>query len=122
MDVAPSLFYLLGHRPIVNDELFGRPLFTATKQEHDSYLRDAYLLVSSYGAVYATLRDRGQSLFIVDAVAYKNYFYDLSRDPRTMHNRLTREVIAENEAFIRHSVDALNKYYKLPHDEFVAKQ
>jgi len=56
-------------------------LFTETKQEHDAYLRDSYLLVSSYGAVYATLRDRGQSLFIVDAVAYKNYFYDLSGDP-----------------------------------------
>ncbi|MCU1286299.1 MAG: hypothetical protein JWO13_2649 [Acidobacteriales bacterium] len=120
MDVTPSLYYLLGHKPIANDELFGRPLFTETKQEHDSYLRDSYLLVSSYGAVYATLRDHGQSLFIVDAVAYKNYFYDLSRDPRTMHSRLTREVLADNEAFIRHSINAINKFYNVRSSEPVA--
>ncbi len=27
-DITPSLYYLLGHLPILNNELLGRPLFT----------------------------------------------------------------------------------------------
>ncbi len=30
VDMTPTLYYLLGHSPVVNDPLFGRPLFTRT--------------------------------------------------------------------------------------------
>jgi len=33
IDITPSLYYLLGHRPIRPDPLYGRPLFTETKKE-----------------------------------------------------------------------------------------
>jgi arylsulfatase A-like enzyme len=111
MDVTESLFYLLGHRPIRDDEILGRPLFTETKAEHDAYVRDAYLLVSSYGPVYARLSDRGRSLFIVDAAAHQNYLYDLAADPAGIHNRLTARDFPENERFIRQHVEGIARFF-----------
>jgi len=38
-DITPTLYYLLGHRPIVQNALYGRPLFAETRQELDRYPR-----------------------------------------------------------------------------------
>jgi arylsulfatase A-like enzyme len=111
MDVTPSLYYLLGHRPIRNDDVLGRPLFTETKQEHDQYLRDSYLLASSYGPVYARLSNHGESLFIVDAALHKNYLFYLASDPGGSHNRVTAKLLEDNEKFIRREVDAISHFY-----------
>ncbi len=83
-DLTPSFYYLLGHRPIIRHEAFGRPLFTLTVEEQTAYLQRDYLVASSYGAVYGILRDNGSSLYIADAVNYVDYLYDLrsgSRQP-----------------------------------------
>jgi hypothetical protein len=110
-DITPSLYYLLGHRPILNNELFGRPLFTQTLSEQTAYLRSRYLLVSSYAPVYAMLGGEGQSLFIVDAVNSRNYYYDLIKDPEGLHNRVTIPLRNENEAFLRHQLALLDTLY-----------
>ena len=34
-DIAPTLYYLLGHRPVRKNPLYGRPLLADTKQELD---------------------------------------------------------------------------------------
>jgi membrane-anchored protein YejM (alkaline phosphatase superfamily) len=111
LDITPSLYYLLGHRPTTNRELFGRPLFTAALQEQAPYHRDLYLLASSYAPVYGLLDANGQSLFIVDAVNQKNYFYDLSTDPEGVHNRVTPRVRDENEAWIREQLGMIDRLY-----------
>ncbi len=110
-DITPSLYYLLGYRPLRNDERFGRPLFTHTMEEQSAYLRDQYLIVSSYAPVYAILGGRGQSLFIVDAVNSKNYYYDLSADPRGAINHVTVQIRNENEALIRRDVGLIDELY-----------
>jgi arylsulfatase A-like enzyme len=120
MDVTPSLYYLLGHHPIRNDEMLGRPLFTGTKEEHDQYIRNAYLLVSSYGPVYARLADNGGSLFIVDAALHKNYLYNLAEDPAGTHNVVSVKNLAENERFIRDHVTSIGKFYKFQQGEVLA--
>jgi hypothetical protein len=74
-DITPSLYYLLGQHPIEHNALFGRPLFTASGDEARSYARDSYLIASSYGPVYGLLQDQGQSLYVIDGVAYKDYAY-----------------------------------------------
>ncbi len=109
-DVTPSLYYLLGHRPIVHNPVLGRPLFTATRTELESYLQPDYLLVSSYSPVYAILSDRGRSLFIVDARG-ANYFYDLVQDPQALHNQVTETVRERNEALIRKHVEEIDRFY-----------
>lgn len=110
-DITPTLYYLLGHRPVVNQELFGRPLFTQSLQEQSPYLRPYYLLVCSYAPVYAILGGKAQSLFIVDAVNSKNYYYDLTEDPTGAHNRLTMQLRDENEGLIRQQLGLLDKLY-----------
>ena len=111
IDITPSLYYLLGHRPIVNDELFGRPIFTVSQQEQLAYQRSSYLLVSSYAPVYAILGHNGQSLFIVDAVNRKNYFYDLAQDPLGTRNHVTVPLCNENDALIRREVLHIDDFY-----------
>ncbi|MCU1285719.1 MAG: hypothetical protein JWO13_2069 [Acidobacteriales bacterium] len=120
MDITPSLYYLLGHRPLRNDEVLGRPLFTDSKSEHDQYLRDSYLLVSSYGPVYSRLTRNGDSLFIVDAAAHKNYLFDLADDPLGTHNLVTSTVLSENEQFIRREVTSINRFFNFQQTQVVA--
>ena len=110
-DITPTLFYLLGHRPIVNNELFGRPLFTQTAQEASAYIRSHYLIVCSYAPVYAILGGQAQSLFIVDAVHSTNYYYDLIDDPLGTRSHLSKPVLKENEALIRHDVGLIDDFY-----------
>jgi len=110
-DITPSLYYLLGHRPIINNELFGRPLFTQTRAEQTKYVRHYYLLVSSYAPVYAILGGDGKSLFIADAVNGKQYFYDLADDPLGSRNHATAHAAKENEPLIRHQIELIDSFY-----------
>jgi len=110
-DITPSLYYLLGHRPILNNELFGRPLFTETQEEQSQYLRSTYLLVSSYAPVYAVLGKNGKSLFIADAVNRRNYFYDLVQDPLGTRNHVTIPICNRNDALIRREVTRIDDFY-----------
>jgi Sulfatase len=110
-DITPTLYYLLGHRPILNNELLGRPLLTQTWQEQTEYTRPYYLLVSSYGPVYAILGNSGKSLFIVDAVDGRNYFYDLAEDPLGSRNHVTARVVGENAPLIRRELESIDGFY-----------
>jgi len=110
-DIAPTLYYLLGHRPILNQELFGRPLFTRSLQEQSAYERQHYLIVSSYAPVYAELSGNGQSLFIADAVHSRSYFYNLKDDPAGTHNHVTVQLENEYETLIRHDVASIDDAY-----------
>ncbi len=110
-DITPSLYYLLGHRPILNNELFGRPLFTEARQEQSGYLRPNYLLVSSYAPVYAILGGNGQSLFIADAVNSRTYYYNLAQDPQGAHNHATVQLQKENAAQIRRQIGLIDNLY-----------
>ena len=108
---TPSLYYLLGHTPIVPNPIYGRPLFTATIEEQRQYRQDSYLLVSSYGPVYGILRNNGRSLFIADALYDKDYFYNLADDPKGTRSRPDAAVRAENQQLIRRHLEAINQFY-----------
>lgn len=111
-DVTPSLYYLLGHRPTLQNRLFGRPLFTATAEEQRSYLQESYLIASSYGAVYGMLRGNGRYLYIADGVNYTDYFYDLANDPEGKRNLFTPEIKLENEYLIKENIRAMGEFYR----------
>ncbi len=110
-DVTPSLFYLLGHRPIQNDPVLGRPLFTHDLEEQKPYLRDSVLLASSYGPVWGILRANGRYLYIADGVNYTDYFFDLAADPAGAHNRITSSVREEYAGIMREQIGALSAFY-----------
>jgi arylsulfatase A-like enzyme len=111
-DITPSLYYLLGHAPIIASPIYGRPLFTTTAEEQKQYQQDSYLLVSSYGPVYGILGDKGRSLFIADALNDKEYFYNLADDPKGTRNRSTAALAARHEQLIRQHLEAINQFYK----------
>lgn len=111
LDITPTLYSLLGHRPIHNDPLYGRPLFATRREELAAYERPQYLLASSYAPVYGVLGGQGESLFIVDAVNHRNYFYDLKSDPRGKDNRVTHQLRDQYETVIRREIGTIDRFY-----------
>jgi hypothetical protein len=77
-DITPTLYYLLGHRPVVARPQMGRPLLTESPGEQDVYQRDRWLVASSYGPVYGVLDANGRQLTVADAINYRDYAYALS--------------------------------------------
>ena len=88
-DITPTLYYLLGHRPVVQNALYGRPLFTETKQELDRYPRRDLLLASDVRAVYGILTADGRYLYTTYDSPAQSYLFDLASDPNAEHNILT---------------------------------
>ncbi len=111
-DIVPSLYYLFGHKPIVRNDLFGRPLFTATLDEQRPYLKDANLVASSYAPVYGIIRGNGRWLYVADGVSYKDYLFDLDQYPKEMDRPMTDVTRAEYERLIRNGVDQIAQFYR----------
>jgi len=88
-DITPTLYYLLGHRPISQNALYGRPLFVETKQELDRYPRQDLLLASDVRAVYGILTADGRYLYTTYDSPAQSYLFDLTIDPNAEHSILT---------------------------------
>lgn len=87
-DIAPTLYYLLGHRPVKQNPLFGRPLFVETQQELQDYRRNDLFLASDSRAAYGLLTDNGNLLFTTYDSPAQSFLFDLSRDPNAINNIL----------------------------------
>ena len=112
-DLTPSLYYVLGQRPVMNNALFGRPLFTATVDEQKPYLRDSYLVVSSYAPVYGLLTHNGNLLYIADGVNFRDYAYQLNPDGTSQEVPITNGQRADAQSQIRQQISAIAAFYKL---------
>jgi arylsulfatase A-like enzyme len=88
-DITPTLYYLLGHRPVVQNALYGRPLFAETKQELDRYPKRDLLLASDVRAVYGILTADEQYLYTTYDSPAQSYLFDLAADPNAEHDILT---------------------------------
>jgi len=88
-DITPTLYYLLGHRPIVQNPLYGRPLFAESKQELDRYPQKDLLFASDVRAVYGILTANQRYLYTTYDSPAESYLFDLAADPNSQHNILT---------------------------------
>jgi arylsulfatase A-like enzyme len=88
-DITPTLYYLLGHRPIRQNPLYGRPLLTETKQELDRYPTKDLLLASDVRAVYGILTADGRYFYATYDSPAQSYLFDLANDHNGEHNILT---------------------------------
>ena len=88
-DITPTLYYLLGHRPIEQNALYGRPLFAETRAELDHYPKQDLLLASDVRAVYGILTADGRYLYTTYDSPAQSYLFDLVADPNAEHNILT---------------------------------
>ena len=110
-DIAPTLYYLLGHRPIRKNPLYGRPLFAETKEELDRYRRDDLLLASDVRAVYGILTADGRYLYATYDSPEQSYLFDLAADPNALHNILTPALKQRYDEQIIEQLHVIGDYY-----------
>jgi len=110
-DITPTLYYLLGHRPLRNNEILGRPMITETSDESLQYERSSYLVGASYAANYGILSDNGRTLFAFDDSKHEEALYDLAADPHGDHNLITPQVAKVDDKEIRDHLAQIAKAY-----------
>lgn len=111
-DITPTLYYLLGHRDLRQDKMAGRSLF-AVAGEKPATKPDHYFLMSSYLPVFGILSGDQKSLFYVDAVMGRSFFYDLEHDPQALKNRITVTIRNQYDAEIKQDLETVDEFYGL---------
>ncbi len=110
-DIAPTLYYLLGHRPIRQNPLYGRPLLAETKAELDAYPRKDLLLASDVRAVYGILTADGRYLYTTYDSPAQSYLFDLSVDPNAQHDILKPPLKQRYDEQIIERLQLVGDYY-----------
>ena len=111
-DIAPTIYALTGHPPSASAFPLGRPLFVPNGTPVAERTGDE-LVASSYGTVYGLIQQAGKRLYIVDAVNFQDYVYDLSAgligrrdaDPPDADRAVYQQTI-------RDQVSALGRFYR----------
>lgn len=103
-DIAPSLYYLLGHQPVRVDLMYGHQLFASTEKELASYHRSEVFLASDEVAVYGLLAENGRYLYATYDSPARSFLFDLANDPNAEHNILTA---AEKKRYDERIIDYL---------------
>jgi len=116
IDLTPSLYYLCGRRPLAVNPLFGRPLFTDRPDEATPYLRERYVVTSSYGPVYAVISDRGRSLYIADGVSNREFAFDMTAGPGGAPRDMADAERDASVRAIRDMIGDLARFARLPLD------
>jgi len=110
-DITPTLYYLLGHRPIVQSPVYGRPLFAGTRQELDRYPRRDLLLASDVRAVYGILTADKRYLYTTYDSPAQSYLFDLVADPNAEHNILTPALKQRYDEEIIEQLQTIGDFY-----------
>jgi hypothetical protein len=110
-DIAPTLYYLLGHRPIVANPLFGRPVLAENLDELRSYHRDELFLASDERAVFGVLADHGRYFYATYDSPPNSYLYDLAHDPDGVRDVLTPDLKKEYDQQVITHLQAVADFY-----------
>lgn len=110
-DIVPSLYYMLGHRPIERHEILGRPLFTNTREELESYRRQDLFFASDVRAAYGLLFENGRYMYVTYDSPAESFYYDLSVDPDGRQNIVTPEITQRANKRIIDYLFAIGKFY-----------
>ncbi|HUJ93396.1 MAG TPA: sulfatase-like hydrolase/transferase, partial [Candidatus Bathyarchaeia archaeon] len=110
-DITPSLYYLLGHRPVRMNPIFGHPLFVETREELQTYRRSELFLASDERAAYGLLAENGRFLYATYDFPAQGFLFDLSHDPNAQHNLLTPNLEQEYDERIIEQLHAVADFY-----------
>jgi arylsulfatase A-like enzyme len=113
-DVTPSLYALLGITPARPRPSAGVSLFNEQGIEPPSRRHDAFMVASSYGAVYGLVRHNGRRLYIADAIEGRDAFYDLTPGAGDARLGMTDAERQANRALIREQIADLAQWYGYP--------
>ncbi|MBI2214079.1 MAG: sulfatase-like hydrolase/transferase [Acidobacteria bacterium] len=111
-DVTPTIHYVLGHRPIHNDEMLGRPLFTEELKEQKPYFRGDYLVASSYGPVWGILGENGRRLYVADAINFRDTVYEIPPDGLATSREPDPGETRRAQALLREKIQAIADLYR----------
>ncbi|MFA6956190.1 MAG: sulfatase-like hydrolase/transferase [Thermoanaerobaculia bacterium] len=111
-DITPTLYYLLGHRPIRDNDMLGRPLFTEELRDQKPYLRGDFLVASSYGPVWGILGENGRRLYVADAINFRDSVYDIPPDGAAKSRDPEPGEIRRAHALLREKIQAIADWYK----------
>jgi hypothetical protein len=111
IDIAPTLYYLLGHRPIKPDPLVGRPMFVENAEEYQSYPRPDLFLASDSLAAYGILAGDGRWMYTTYDSPSRSMLFDLVRDPKAQNSVLTPEFKKQYDDRILQYLQLISKFY-----------
>lgn len=110
-DITPSLYYLLGHRPVLKDPLFGRSLFAETRKELAAYPRHEIFLASDAAAIYGLLSEDGRYMYVTYDSPPQSFLFDLAHDPDAEHSILTGQLKREYDQRIIDYLKIIADFY-----------
>jgi hypothetical protein len=90
-DIAASLYYLLGHKQLRANAMYGHTLFADSRKELESHYRSEVFFASDEVAVYGLLDENGRYLYTTYDSPARSFLFDLSRDPNAEHSILNAE-------------------------------
>jgi hypothetical protein len=111
-DITPTLYALAGQPPRDLGVLYGSPLFTPAGAPMPWRRRQPFLLVSSYGPVYAMLRHNGRSLYIANAIEGRDVAYEMRRDGQMERLTVTDVMRTVNRGLMRDHIGRIAAEYR----------
>ena len=110
-DITPSLYYLLGHRPIETNPLYGRPIFVETHAELVERHPRELFLASDVRAAYGVLADNGRYLYVTYDSPAASFLFDLAQDPNAEHNVLNDALKKQYDERIIEHLQGIADFY-----------
>lgn len=111
IDITPTLYYVLGHRPIRKDFVLGQPLFFESTQEMEQYHRDHLFMASDIRAGYGIVTGDVRKMYVTYDSPDKSYLFDLVDDPAGAHNIVTGEAKNKYNAVILKDLGSIAAFY-----------
>jgi len=93
-----------------------RSRFTPRDGDSSRRRREAFLVASSYGAVYGVVSQNGRRLYVVDTVNRTEYALDMSAEPRRLAVKRIVNMLGDGEveSIADFSAFLLSKRFNLP--------
>ena len=110
-DITPTLYALLGHEPRRPTSFFGRPLFRKQGVSLPVRSPEPEMVASSYGSVYGVLLDDARRLYVTDAIARREYAYQLDGSGAGRSRAVTDEDRSSSQRAIRTTVEQIAQFY-----------
>jgi hypothetical protein len=125
-DITPSIYYLLGHRPLRADPILGQSLFVESmpgqrrladgrpfnsREDLARNRRDELFMASDERAVYGLLTENGRFLYATYDSPAQSFLFDLTQDPNAQRSIVTPALKQEYDERIIEHLHALGDFY-----------
>jgi arylsulfatase A-like enzyme len=85
-DIAPTIYYVLGHRPVAHNLLFGMPVVAETRQELQTYTPHDLFLASDMRPIFGLLTTDRRYFYTHGTTPPQRMLFDLKTDPNAERN------------------------------------